>query len=124
MEDILVELKKRRNITKTYDTLDIYDMDGDLKELIDRLSGILEGATEDGATRIYCIADTDFSDNDDGYAQLLVRVERPETDAEIDARIDMYNKAELAKYLKEQENLKKEKEQYLVLKQKYQNELG
>lgn len=122
--EALEELMVKRSKRVRYDDIDIYEMEGNLEDLINRLTLILEDAKEEGATDISCSAECDFGDYDEGYAYLRINGTKFETEQEVDTRIDNYNKDQLTIYLREQEKLSKEKETYLELKAKYEKELG
>lgn len=111
MNDI-VKVEKKVSLA----TYDVYDFEGSLDDMISNL----EGLKEDQYTRYVVEADTCYYDGDDGYANLEVYGYRMETDEELAIKIDSHNKAELAKYLREEKKIADEKQLLIELKAKYE----
>lgn len=120
----LAELSKKRRVSDELGEINIYDFDGtDLNEAIALLEN-LRPDEEDGYTNVRVVVDTNFYDDDDGYAILTVKADRDETDAEVNKRLELHSKMELDKYMKTQKAIEDEKAKYLELKNKYEKELG
>lgn len=121
--ETLEQVRERRNKIVRLGEIDYHEFEGTLDEAIDLLEN-LRPDEESGFTDLRVTVETDFGDYDDGYAILIINGHRPETDEEIEVRVDAHSKEELRKYLKEQEKIEGEKLTYLQLKEKYEKELG
>lgn len=108
------ELMKKRRKKISLESFDIDDFNGDIDDIIK----MLERVKEEGYDRIVMEADSEMYD--DSYVDIQAYGYRDETDEEVDQRVDAFNKAELQKFLKEQEKVEKEKQLLQELKQKYE----
>lgn len=121
--ETLEEIQKRRIKTEEFGEINVYDFEGSLDHAIAQLESLRPDENE-GYTNVRVIVDTNFYNDEDGYAILTVKGDRQETDKEIQVRIDAYNKQQLQKFLKDREEAEQEKRTYLQLKEKYEKELG
>jgi len=110
---ILEKIKKKVELG----SIDIYDFDG---TTLDEAIRLLEEMRDEQYENITIETETDFYDGEDGYATLLIYGRRMENDMELEARQNAHNKAELQKYLNEQEAIKKKKELFQQLKQEFE----
>jgi len=98
-------------------SIDINNLTGNLNDIINLISGFQTGEYEN----IEVFSEIE-DDGDGAYGYLQFYGSRLETDAELQQRMDDIAKQDLAKFLANQAKEIKEKEMYLQLKQKYENQ--
>lgn len=109
-------MSNRLEITEDITEIDIFNLEGDLEAVIQRLVESRNPLYKRIFNRIH------LDDDGDGpYGYLTIRGVRDETDEEIAERTAKEARNELQKIVKQQEEIAKEKKLYLELKEKYKD---